>query len=323
MKRTVGENLKRLRLKSNLTMSAAGKLVGVTAPAILKYENNLMLPSLSNLELLAKAYECTIDDILDTAEISEIKFNNFKCLSRSANHKKQKIKSLLNEKINNYFELLKLSNIKLQNKFGVHLINTLEEAEILATKLRIFFTIPVDSPLDNLAYLLENNGIILITLPKNEVTKDFLGFYENINGIPVIAVPQADNGYEQRYNIAKYLGELLIKADKNKDAITTRFALSLLIPKGALINEFGKNRVKINFKEIDIFSNRYKASYKYIIKRLEMCKIITPSNAKYLNIDINKTNKRENIYIEEAYNYDKMLYKLNAQGIIKDINKYL
>ena len=39
-----------------------------------------------------------------------------------------------------YFELLKLSNIKLQNKFGVHVINTLEEAEILATKLRIFFT---------------------------------------------------------------------------------------------------------------------------------------------------------------------------------------
>ena len=323
MKRSVGENLRRLRLRCNLTMNDAANMIGISAPAILKYEKNLMLPSIKNLELLAKAYECTIDDILDTSDIKEIKFINFQCLNKSAFHKKEKIKNILTEKINNYFELLKLSNIKLQNKFGVHIINTVEEAEILATKFRIFFSISIDSPLDNLAYLLENNGIVLITLPKNNITKDFLGFYENIDGIPVIAVPKADNGYEQRYTIAKYLGELLIKSDKNKDAITTRFALSLLIPKESLINEFGKTRVKINFKEIDIFSNRYKTSYKHIIKRLEMCKIITPSNAKYLNGDLNKEKRKENIYTEEAYNYDKMLYKLNAQGIIKNINKFL
>ena len=81
--------------------------------------------------------------------------------------------------------------------------------------------------------------------------------------------------------------------------------------------------MKIDFKEIDIYSNRFKASYKNIIKRLQACEVITPSCAKYLNIDINKNNKKENIYIEEAYNYEKMLYKLYAQGIIKDLNKYL
>lgn len=323
MKKTIGENLRAYRLKNGLSMNAASKKIGVSAPAILKYETNQMMPSLSRLEAFAKIYNCDIEEILDTGTISDIKFDNFKCTQKASFIKQERIRNILSKKINNYFELLKLSNITLQNKFGVHIINTPEEAEKLATKLRIFFTIPLDSPLHDLAYLLETNGIILITIPKDENTNEFIGFYENINGIPVIAVPKADNGYEQRYNIAKFLGELLIKADTNKDEITTNFALSLLIPRGSLIREFGKNRVKIDFKEIDIYSNRFKASYKNIIKRLQACEVITPSCAKYLNIDINKNNKKENIYIEEAYNYEKMLYKLYAQGIIKDLNKYL
>lgn len=323
MEKTIGDNLRALRLKNNLSMSAAAKKIGVSAPAILKYEANQMMPSLNRLEAFADIYGCAIDEILDTGTISDIKFNNFNCTPKVGFIKQEKIKNIISKKVNNYFELLNLSNITLQNKFGVHMIKTPEEAEILATKLRIFFTIPINSPLHDLAYLLENNGIILLTIPKSESTNGFIGFYENINGIPVIAVPKADNGYEQRYNIAKYLGELLIKSEQDKDEITTRFALSLLIPKEALINEFGKSRIKIDFREIDIFSNRYKASYKNIIKRLQSCDIITPSCAKYLNVDINKNNKKENIYIEEAYNYEKMLYKLYAQGTIKDPTKYL
>jgi hypothetical protein len=43
----------------------------------------------------------------------------------------EKIKSIIRKKIDNYFELLELSEIKLQNKFGVHIINNLEEGESL------------------------------------------------------------------------------------------------------------------------------------------------------------------------------------------------
>lgn len=323
MGKTVGENLKAYRLKNNLTLAEAGKMIHISAPGLLKYERNIVNPSLEKLKQLAEIYKTTLDDLLDTDKDNDIKFTNFKCLPRTSEITATKIKTIIKEKINNYFELLSLSDIKLQNKFGIHIINSLEGAESLATKLRIFFTLPIDNPISDLIYLLESNGIMIITIPKNEITNRFVGFYENINNIPVIAVLEEDNGYDQRFNIAKFLGELLIQAPLNKDAITTRFAECLLIPKHALINEFGPIRSKIDFKEIEIFSSLYKVSYKNIIKRLQMCEIITPSNAKYTNIYINKNNIKEQIYLEQARNYKKLVYKLYALGQIKDLEKYI
>ena len=108
--------------------------------------------------------------------------------------------------------------------------------------------------------------------------------------------------------MAKFLGELLIISNEsNKSNLTDTFALSLLVPTKSLINEFGENRKKINFEEIDIFSKVYRVSYKNIIKKLEISNIITSSNAKYLNIYINKENKKEQYFMEEALNYNKML----------------
>ena len=53
-----------------------------------------------------------------------------------------------------------------------------------------------------------------------------------------------------------------------------------------------------------------------------MCEIITQSNAKYLNININKNDLHEQIYIEQANNYEKMLYKLIAQGSLKEPERF-
>lgn len=323
MKKTVGENLKLFRLKNNLTMAQAGKLMGMSAPGLLKYERNQITPNLEKLKQFASVYNTTVNDILDTECFNQIKFSNLKVEHNLAAVKVEKIKDLLRTKIDNYFEILKLSDIKLQNKFGVHMLNNLSDAETLATKLRIFFTLPLESPISNLIYLLECHDIMILTIPKTKNSEGFIGFYETVNNVPIIAVPEADNGYEQRFNVAKYLGELLIVAGKNKDELTTRFAESLLIPKQSLINEFGNKRVKIEFKEIEIYSRIYKASYKNIVKRLEQLKIITPSNSKYLNIKINKETLKEQILIEQANNYEKHLYRLIATGKINDQNKYI
>ena len=196
------------------------------------------------------------------------------------------------------------------------MVSTLLEAGSLATQLRIFFTIPINTPISNLVYLLENNGMMIITIPKNKDTEDFVGFYEIINKVPVIVVLEENNGYEQRFSIAKYLGELLIINDYKKDELTTEFALSLLMPKTSIIEEFDENRTKIGFKEIEIFSNNYRVSYKNIVNRLAYHKIITQSNAKYLKIHINKNNIKEIDYYEEPYVYEKLKSKLKAKGVI-------
>ena len=317
MRKTVGDNLKLFRIRSGFSMAAAGEALSISAPAILKYERNQIIASLERLQDFANLYNVTIEDILDVEETIDIKFMSFKCHNRVSDIRKIKIKDLITTKIEAYFHLLKLADITYQNKFGVHMVNTLEEAESLATKLRIFFTIPLKDPISNLVYLLENNNIMIITLPKNKVTEGFIGYYEIINNVPIIVVPQAENSYEQRYSIAKYLGELLIVNNTKKDLLTTQFALSLLIPKTALLEEFDDKRVKIDFREIEIFSNNYRVSYKHIVQRLKDSHIITPSNAKYLNIHINKNNIKENEYYEVPYVYDKLKAKLSAKGILK------
>lgn len=317
MKKTVGNNLKVARMKSNLSMSAAGILLNISATAIFKYENNKIIASLERLEEFAKIYNTDLEEILDVEDSIKIKFSNFKCKNKTSDVKKQKIKYIINEKINSYFNLLKLSNITLQNKFGVHMISTLIEAESLATKLRIFFSLPIKDPISNLVYLLENNGMMIITIPKDKNTSNFIGFYEIINNVPVIVVLKENNGYEQRYSIAKYLGELLIINDYKKDQLTTEFALSLLIPRQSIIDEFDEKRIKVDFRELEIFSNNFKVSYKNIVNRLSNYKIITPSNAKYLNININKNYIKEKAYFEEPFVYTKLEAKLNAKGIIK------
>ena len=65
MKKTVGENLKMFRIKKGLSMEEAGKKIGVSAPAILKYERNKIIASLERLEEFAKIYDTTIDEILN------------------------------------------------------------------------------------------------------------------------------------------------------------------------------------------------------------------------------------------------------------------
>lgn len=322
MKKTVGENLKLARMKANLSMADAGKLMKMSAPAILKYERNKIIATLAKLEEFAENYQTTIEAILNVDEKVDIKFTNFKCQKKTSDIRKEKIRNILSEKIDNYFDLVKLAEVSMQNKFGVHLITTSLEAESLATKLRIYFTIPINDPISNLVYLLENQGMMILTIPKDDITKDFIGFYEIINNIPVIAVLEADNGYEQRFSIAKYLGELLIVNDYQKEGLTTEFALSLLMPRVAVQTEFDEQRIKIDFREIEIFSNNYKVSYKNVVKRLKDYGVITPSNAKYLNIHINKNNIKETMYYEKAYNYEKLLAKLTAKNLIKKDRKY-
>lgn len=321
--RTIGDNLKLFRLRCGLSLTEAGKRVSLSAPGLMKYEKNLVNHSIDKLNMLADVYGVSLDDILKVDNCASIKFNNLYVSSNISELKRDNIKSVIQNKVDNYFELLEKLNIKLVNKFGVHMINSVGEAESLATKLRIFFQISIDEPISNLIYLLESHDIIIITLDKSHDCDGFLGFYENINGIPVIVVPKESNGYEQRFNVAKFLGELLIVAGNNKDKLTNAFALSLLSPSKALIDNFGKERKKINFNEIVIFSRIYKVSYKNIINRLEENKIISPSNAKYLNVDVNKYNMVEQVFFEEALNYEKMLYKLNGLGVISDVNTYL
>ena len=85
MKKTVGENLKMFRIKKGLSMEEAGKKIGVSAPAILKYERNKIIASLERLEEFAKIYDTTIDEILNIDASINIKYDNIFFKEKASN----------------------------------------------------------------------------------------------------------------------------------------------------------------------------------------------------------------------------------------------
>lgn len=69
----IGNRLKELRVKNNMTQAELGKLINVTKVSICCYENNIRMPSLETLEDLANIFGVRCDYLLgkDVAAIKE------------------------------------------------------------------------------------------------------------------------------------------------------------------------------------------------------------------------------------------------------------
>ena len=60
-----GENIKKLRLNSGLSVKEIQNIFGFGTPnAIYKWQKGNSLPTVDNLVVLAKIFKCSIDDIL-------------------------------------------------------------------------------------------------------------------------------------------------------------------------------------------------------------------------------------------------------------------
>jgi len=114
--------------------------------------------------------------------------------------------------------------------------------------------------------------------------------------------------------------------DENLDEekLCNRFASSLLIPKEAVINEFGESRSKISFYELTAFKSEYKVSIAATLYRLRELNIISEYTYKNLSIFCNKKfgKKSEPVQIEPeaSYQFKIIVHKLEIDNIIS-LNK--
>lgn len=69
MKINIGENLKRLRLKKDLTQEQLAEILGVSSQAISRWENNTTYPDITLLPGIAVFYDTTIDELIGMDEI--------------------------------------------------------------------------------------------------------------------------------------------------------------------------------------------------------------------------------------------------------------
>ena len=59
---TIADKIKEYRMKNKLSMKDFGKLIGVSAQAVCKWEQNTCYPDIIFLPYLARILNCTTDD---------------------------------------------------------------------------------------------------------------------------------------------------------------------------------------------------------------------------------------------------------------------
>jgi transcriptional regulator with XRE-family HTH domain len=75
--KTVGEKIAELRKQKNMTQEEFGALLGISAQSISKWENNISLPDITLIPIIADTFDITIDTLFDrSATISSINAEN-------------------------------------------------------------------------------------------------------------------------------------------------------------------------------------------------------------------------------------------------------
>lgn len=325
----IGNNLKRIRLLKNLSLKEAGSLLNMTATAISKYEKGEILPDSKKIIDFANAYDVKSIELLKVYNAPQMKFTSFRKKKRLTGQNLKLLEDLIQDEVAKYLEVLEMNNIDINNiKLKEYPCTILEDAETAADNFRNYIKISNKQPISDLINILENLDIIIIQIknPDNRFN-DFDGLSEIVNNIPVIVLlDNIKDGARQRFTIAHELGHLVLNiknACLDEEKLCNRFASALLMPKEAVINEFGYSRSNINFFELIAFKNEFKVSYTAIIYRLKDLNIISEYLYKKLSIFLSQRigkNDPKPITPEISYQFKKIVYKLEADEIIS-INK--
>ena len=62
---TIADKIKAYRNENNLSLKEFGKLIGVSAQAVCKWEQNICYPDIVFLPHLARILECRVDDFFE------------------------------------------------------------------------------------------------------------------------------------------------------------------------------------------------------------------------------------------------------------------
>lgn len=319
----IGSNLKRARLLKGLSLNEAGELMNMSATAIAKYEKNEITPDSTKIILFSKAYGVSIIELLSIYEKPKMTFSSFSKRKRLKGEKLELLKELILRKVSKYLEVLKLSGLRKKVILNKYKINNLKEVNNIVNIFRKeMLGINELIPISDLTSILESLGIVIIYIEdKDNIFSDFDGLSEVVEGIPIIVLSDINDGARQRFTLAHELGHLLldINEELDEEKVCNIFASSLLLPKLAMINEFGVYRVNINFYELEAIKNKYKVSYKAIVYRLKEIGVIKEYSFKNLNILLNKIigSKDPNpLTTEKSYQFKKLVYRLESLEII-------
>ena len=318
------KNLKYYRLKKNMSKKELASLVEVTPMAISHYESGDRRPGMDVIKALASALDVRVSDFLrNRNENLVFTHGEFRKGSRLSVGQQEYVHESVEEYMNRFYTIVDiLGGEVLPEAPACHRIDLSENPEQDAKALRKYLRISEAGPIGNLVELLENKGILVCFL---EIESDsFSGMNGLVNGRSYIIVNKAMPPERVRSTIVHEMAHFIFVwpeelQDKDVENRATAISGAFLLSEEDAKRELGIRRSAVT-KDMALICREYGISMYLLVKRANLCGIITDSTAKDFYIKAGqhgwKRNEPSRINQEEPTLFSQLVFRAVSESEI-------
>ena len=338
----IGENIKKNRLKNQLSTRDLAKIIGVSHTAVNKYEKGILSPNKKMIRKMARIFKVKTQKLVTDSSV-QIDIKDIKYIVDEKITKKNKdlAEYLTKEKLEKYSKLLEYFPDERFRYFEIEKfqenVYSLADIEQIASNVRRKLGVG-ELGIFNLLELLENNGLIILFIEPMAGFTAQEGYI--LEKYLFITLCTESTGDKERISLSNELARLILDIkdpDLSIDRVISRFTEEFLISREIIFSDLGKKRKKLSFYELVKLKEKYRLSMTAIILRALHLKIIT-ENEKIRLFSIMKTHNMEyetivEIEREKSAKLEKMAveavlekyidYKKGAEFLNMDNKKFL
>ena len=279
---TFGKRLQQARKMEGYSLRSLSEKMDklVSYNALDRYEKGVMMPSGEVLQALSRVLNRPMDFFFRSMEL-ELKKIEFRKRSSLSKRAEQAILERSRDFFERYTEIEDLlgENISFENPLDTPYTDTPEKAESQADNLRQKWKLG-SVPIPNIHELLEDNGIKVHEVETEDDRFDGFSADTDLGPVVVVSKKLDNNLLRKRMTLVHELAHIILDipdslSHKEKEAITSRFAGAILLPKDAFGREFGKHRDAISLGELIEMKFQFGASIWAIMYRARQLGWIT------------------------------------------------
>ena len=312
----IGDNIRKNRLKNNLTTRDLAQKIGVSHTAVNKFEKGLLSPNKQMIRKMARIFKVKTQKlVLDTSTLVDIKNIEFREEERITKKNKELIEFIAKEELEKYSNLLEYFPEERFLSFDTEKykeeLSSYEEIEEKAANIRKKLGAG-EMTVFSLTELLENNGLIIIFAESVEGFSAQEGYIQEKYLFVTLRKEKTEE--EQRCLLASELARIVLDINDpglDTEDVNNEFASSFLMSRELIIKDTGEKRKKISFYELEELRKKYRLPETMIIARLRNLKIISEAEKtrlfNYVKDNTAVTAKETEIKNEKSDRYKKMV----------------
>lgn len=292
------KNLRYYRLKNNMTKKELASIVKVSPMAISHYESGDRRPSMDIIKELAKALNVKVTDFLRNRNDNLVFVHGeFRKNSKMTKNEQEYIRESVEEYLNRFFTVVEvLGGEILPDAPECHKLELTGDVEKDALYMRKYIGIAEFGPVGNLVELLENKGILVYFC--NIDNDDFSGMNGLVNGRPYIIINANMSPERIRSTIVHEMAHFIFIWDEEmEESVVEKMATAIggafLLPRDDARRELGIHRSRIT-NDMTLICREYGISMYLLVKRANLCGIVSDSIAKSFYINAGKSGWRKN-----------------------------